>query len=98
MLVFRCFPEIARRGFAKLVRANLAKPRDFCTAAISEAHADERLTKSPLRKTPEVMPRKTRFDALGKSATINERICSDIGSKTITCRKESRRDFLFFSS
>ena len=31
MLVLPCFPEIARRGFAKFARADLAKLREFCT-------------------------------------------------------------------
>ena len=31
MLVFPCFPAIARRGFAKFVWADLAKPTRFCT-------------------------------------------------------------------
>ena len=31
MLVLPCFPAIARRGFAKLARLNLAKPTRFYT-------------------------------------------------------------------
>ena len=36
MLVLPCFPTIARRGFAKLVRANLAKPTPFFHAQFSQ--------------------------------------------------------------
>ena len=39
MLVFQCFPAIARRGFAKLVKANLAKPMRFCTPIFSQTPA-----------------------------------------------------------
>ena len=39
MLVLPCFPEIARRGFAKLVWPNLAKPMRFRTPSFSQTLA-----------------------------------------------------------
>ena len=36
MLVLPCFPEIARRGFAKFVWPNLAKPMRFRTPSFSQ--------------------------------------------------------------
>ncbi len=39
MLVFPCFPAIARRGFAKLVWPNLAKPTRVCASHFSQTLA-----------------------------------------------------------
>ena len=61
MLVFPCFPAIARRGFAKLVRADLAKPTRFCMPSFSQTPTFVGQNKNGGDAKSRVLPRKSVF-------------------------------------
>ncbi len=61
MLIFSCFPTIARLGFAKLARPNLAKPKRFCTPNFLQTPMFAGQKKKEVMHKPRLLPRENAF-------------------------------------